>query len=271
MPQLNELEYVKGEIFANVWQTRPHRADLAVGRPRHRLDRSRRPAAARGTRRRATSSTASPTTPPPTGSSSPASGGRGCSRSRRSRSNSQLHAIPNSPMSELHERIGSTARGQMAWLEAGAGWPVILVHGFPLRAEMWRPQLEHVPAGGRFIAPDLRGFGGAPLGNEPPSMDTYAPDVFALMDSLQSTPRRSPAFRWAATSRSRCTGWRRGDSTASCSPTRGRLPTRHKGATAASRCERRSPKRGRRRSRPRCCRSSCRPTPAPQPSGSCAA
>jgi 3-oxoadipate enol-lactonase len=91
-------------------------------------------------------------------------------------------------MSELHDRMGSTARGQMAWLEAGAGWPVILIHGFPFRAEMWRPQLEHVPSGARFIAPDLRGFGGTPLGplsDEPPSMNTYALDVFALMDSLK--------------------------------------------------------------------------------------
>ena len=81
-----------------------------------------------------------------------------------------------------------TARGPIAVLEAGAGWPVILVHGFPLRAEMWRPQLEQVPPGARFIAPDLAGFGGTPLGSlsgDPPSMDHYALDVFALMDSLQ--------------------------------------------------------------------------------------
>ena len=45
------------------------------------------------------------------------------------------------------------------WLEAGAGWPVLLIHAFPLNADMWRPQLERVPDGWRFIAPDLRGFG----------------------------------------------------------------------------------------------------------------
>jgi pimeloyl-ACP methyl ester carboxylesterase len=48
---------------------------------------------------------------------------------------------------------------RQAFLEAGAGWPVILLHAFPLSADMWRPQLEHVPDGWRFIAPDLRGFG----------------------------------------------------------------------------------------------------------------
>src|SRR3954452_2942638 len=47
------------------------------------------------------------------------------------------------------------------YLEAGAGWPLILLHAFPLNADMWRPQLERVPAGWRMIAPDLRGFGTA--------------------------------------------------------------------------------------------------------------
>ena len=47
------------------------------------------------------------------------------------------------------------------YLEAGTGWPVVLIHAFPLNADMWRPQLERVPDGWRFIAPDLRGFGPA--------------------------------------------------------------------------------------------------------------
>lgn len=46
------------------------------------------------------------------------------------------------------------------YLDAGAGWPVLLVHAFPLSADMWRPQLERVPDGWRFIAPDLAGFRG---------------------------------------------------------------------------------------------------------------
>ena len=84
------------------------------------------------------------------------------------------------------ERSIDTARGRMAWLEAGAGWPVILLHGFPLSAAMWRPQLERVPDGWRFIAPDLRGFGRSfpPAGGDI-TMDDYAADVFALMDGLE--------------------------------------------------------------------------------------
>ncbi|MEP6592366.1 MAG: alpha/beta fold hydrolase [Acidobacteriota bacterium] len=74
-------------------------------------------------------------------------------------------------------------------LEAGAGWPVVLLHAFPLNAEMWRPQLEQVPQGWRFIAPDLRGFGPnaaiAPGGSAPPTMDDFSDDVSGLMDALE--------------------------------------------------------------------------------------
>ena len=79
-----------------------------------------------------------------------------------------------------------TARGQTAWLEAGKGWPVILLHAFPFSADVWRPQLERVPVGWRFIAPDFRGFGHSPLpgGERRATVDDYASDVFALMDGL---------------------------------------------------------------------------------------
>jgi len=75
----------------------------------------------------------------------------------------------------INERTIDTTSGRAAWLEAGAGWPAILIHGFPLTAAMWRPQLERVPDGWRFIAPHLRGT----------SMREYAAGVFALMDALQ--------------------------------------------------------------------------------------
>jgi 3-oxoadipate enol-lactonase len=64
------------------------------------------------------------------------------------------------------------------WIEAGRGWPLVLLHAFPLTADMWRDQLAAVPDGWRFIAPDLD----APAG--PPTMDAYADAVFALLDHL---------------------------------------------------------------------------------------
>jgi 3-oxoadipate enol-lactonase len=78
----------------------------------------------------------------------------------------------------------ATPRGEMAWLEAGAGWPMVLIHAFPLCADMWRPQLDAVPDGWRFIAPDLRGFGCGPRVTATMTMDDYALDVSELLDGL---------------------------------------------------------------------------------------
>ena len=85
---------------------------------------------------------------------------------------------------ELRARIGDRT---IRYLEAGSGWPVVLLHAFPLNAEMWRPELERVPEGWRFLAPDLRGFGpDAPTpGTERVTLDDMAEDVGLLLDELK--------------------------------------------------------------------------------------
>lgn len=70
------------------------------------------------------------------------------------------------------------------YLEAGLGRPVILLHAFPLSADMWRPILDRTPAGWRFVAPDLRGFGGSSIDGGEVGMDDYANDTLKLMDAL---------------------------------------------------------------------------------------
>jgi pimeloyl-ACP methyl ester carboxylesterase len=71
------------------------------------------------------------------------------------------------------------------YIDAGLGEPLILLHAFPLSADMWRPQLERVPQGWRFIAPDLRGLGGSGLdGATDASMNDYASDTLDLMNEL---------------------------------------------------------------------------------------
>jgi len=77
-------------------------------------------------------------------------------------------------------------RGRVTrYLESGLGAPLLLLHPFPLAAEAWRPQLESVPRGWRFIAPDLRGFGGsASDGASEIGMDDYARDALDLMTAL---------------------------------------------------------------------------------------
>ena len=74
----------------------------------------------------------------------------------------------------------------LRYLESGTGWPVVLIHAFPLNAEMWRPQLRLVPDGFRFIAPDLRCFGESDVEAGPlPTMDDYAADIARLLDALE--------------------------------------------------------------------------------------
>lgn len=47
-------------------------------------------------------------------------------------------------------------------LEAGAGTPVVLIHGIGLASDVWRASLATLAARYRVLAPDLPGFGGSP-------------------------------------------------------------------------------------------------------------
>jgi pimeloyl-ACP methyl ester carboxylesterase len=58
-----------------------------------------------------------------------------------------------------------------------------LLHAFPLSSAMWLAQREALADRYRVLTPDLRGFGGSELGNDPPSIDAMADDVAALLDS----------------------------------------------------------------------------------------
>jgi len=47
----------------------------------------------------------------------------------------------------------------MAWLEVGAGDPIVFLHGNPTSSYLWRDVIPHVAHLGRCLAPDLVGFG----------------------------------------------------------------------------------------------------------------
>lgn len=73
--------------------------------------------------------------------------------------------------------------------EAGSGRTCLLIHAFPLSADMWLPQLHRVPPGWRFVAPDVRGFRGMGQAYEEVGLDTatmasHAADVLQLMNHL---------------------------------------------------------------------------------------
>jgi len=87
------------------------------------------------------------------------------------------------PMANIKEATVKAGGEHVRYLEAGAGWPVVLLHAFPLSADMWRPQLERVPQGHRFLAPDLMGFG--PSVTRPAAtLEDMAQQVFCWMDAL---------------------------------------------------------------------------------------
>ena len=78
----------------------------------------------------------------------------------------------------------------LAWLDEGRGSPIVFLHAFPLNATMWRPQIEHLPAGWRGVAPDVRGFQHAWREGAAPARHVrdHAQDVVALIDHLAVAP-----------------------------------------------------------------------------------
>jgi pimeloyl-ACP methyl ester carboxylesterase len=73
----------------------------------------------------------------------------------------------------------------LAYEDHGSGPAVLLIHGFPLCRLMWRPQIQAlVAAGFRLILPDLRGFGETDAPAGPYSMEIFADDIIALLDTL---------------------------------------------------------------------------------------
>lgn len=72
----------------------------------------------------------------------------------------------------------------LAYSEAGAGTPLVLLHGFPLSGAIWREQQQQLSDHYRVIVPDLRGHGRSPTTHGVYEMDALARDVLALLDSL---------------------------------------------------------------------------------------
>jgi 3-oxoadipate enol-lactonase len=74
---------------------------------------------------------------------------------------------------------------EMAYIDAGNGRAVLLLHGYPFDKWMWREQIEALSgAGYRTIAPDLRGLGETKTTDEVSTMEEMARDAAALLDEL---------------------------------------------------------------------------------------
>ncbi len=65
----------------------------------------------------------------------------------------------------------------------GAGEPILLVHGFPLSGELWRPLVPSLADAYRLIVPDLRGHGRSQA-SASASMARFADDLLALLECI---------------------------------------------------------------------------------------
>jgi epoxide hydrolase 4 len=76
------------------------------------------------------------------------------------------------------------------YVEAGAGMPIVFLHGFPDFSYSWRHQFDFLPRFGfRCIAPDLRGYNET---DKPPRVNDYrttvlVEDVRAFIDRIAGT------------------------------------------------------------------------------------
>jgi pimeloyl-ACP methyl ester carboxylesterase len=86
-------------------------------------------------------------------------------------------------------------------LDEGEGAPVLLVHGFPDSAHLWRGQIPALTGAGlRAIAPDMRGFGAS---DKPEAVEAYGlgrpvADLVAVLDALDIARVRLVGHDWGA-------------------------------------------------------------------------
>jgi pimeloyl-ACP methyl ester carboxylesterase len=84
--------------------------------------------------------------------------------------------------------VVTTVNGiRLSYDDIGTDLPIVFLHAFPLDRSMWAPQVSALVRQGRCIAPDLRGLGTSKPAL-PYSMDQYADDVAALLDTLGARP-----------------------------------------------------------------------------------
>jgi pimeloyl-ACP methyl ester carboxylesterase len=81
---------------------------------------------------------------------------------------------------DLPTRTVATNGIELSVVDAGEGFPVVLVHGFPELSYSWRHQVPALAAAGyRVLAPDMRGYGRS---TRPEAIDDY--DIIHLTDDL---------------------------------------------------------------------------------------
>jgi pimeloyl-ACP methyl ester carboxylesterase len=83
---------------------------------------------------------------------------------------------------EERPRFAEVNGTRLAYQESGAGYPVVLIHGFSLDQRMWDDQVPELERRFRVIRYDMRGYGHS----DPPGPEPYvaAGDLRALLEHL---------------------------------------------------------------------------------------
>lgn len=89
------------------------------------------------------------------------------------------------PLTEAPDRFVHHGPIRIRYREIGRGDPVVLLHGYTDRLEMWAGMADSIAVSHRVIVPDVRGFGASSRPGEAGSYGrAMAGDVVALLDSL---------------------------------------------------------------------------------------
>ena len=87
---------------------------------------------------------------------------------------------------------------RLHYAEAGAGEPLVLLHGWPQHWWMWRNQIPPLAERFRVIAPDLRGHGWSDKPRSTYSKAELAGDIVAMLDALGLERVRLVGHDWGA-------------------------------------------------------------------------
>jgi pimeloyl-ACP methyl ester carboxylesterase len=84
----------------------------------------------------------------------------------------------------VRHRFVQAGRVRLHVAEAGAGPPLVLLHGWPQHWYLWRDLIPPLAERYRVICPDMRGFGWSEAPPDGYDKETLARDVIALLDEL---------------------------------------------------------------------------------------
>jgi pimeloyl-ACP methyl ester carboxylesterase len=73
---------------------------------------------------------------------------------------------------------------ELAYARRGRGQPLVLLHGYPLDHHIWDEMTPLLEDKFDLLLPDLRGFGESATVDTPYTMEDYAADIAALLDTL---------------------------------------------------------------------------------------